>query len=562
MPEAELVVVVLAAGQGTRMKSSRPKVLHEIAGRPMLAHVLDGVAALAPERIVVVIGPGMDAVAELATSYPRTTTVVQAQRLGTGHAVAVAGAALGRARETADVLVVCGDTPLLRPETLRALVARRYRADAPDLLCLAFRPEDANQYGRVVVDEDGNVQRIVEFADADEAERANGLCNAGILLGAGAVLFSLVGALGNDNAKGEYYLTDVFALATAAGRRSAVLEGDPEDVLGVNSQGDRARAEEVFRQRLRDRGMAEGVTLLDPATTWLSADTDFGRDVVVEPAVFIGPGVALGDGVRVRAFSHLEGVRVEAGAVIGPFARLRPGSVIGSEARIGNFVEVKNATLGSGAKANHLSYVGDSAVGAGANVGAGTITCNYDGLAKHRTEIGAGAFIGSNTALVAPVRVGAGAIVGAGSTITRDVPADALAVARGEQREVPQGAARFRARRGAKGARSSSAPARKPAAGEKSATTGPAPKSQKQRSGKAAATRQKPAAKIAGKTRAASEAAAETKPAAKKIAAKKAAAKKTTTKKSVAKTKAKTKTAGGKTRRAAARAPVRGAKRK
>jgi len=499
MPEAELVVVVLAAGQGTRMKSSRPKVLHEIAGRPMLAHVLDSVAALAPDRVVVVAGPGMEPVAELAAAYPRTEIAVQAQRLGTGHAVAIAGAALGTAREAADVLVVCGDTPLLRPETLRSLVARRYHADAPDLLCLAFRPQNPNQYGRVVLDDEGGVRRIVEYADADESERANDLCNAGILLGDGAVLFPLVGALGNDNAKGEYYLTDVFALAAAAGRRSAVVEGDPEEVLGVNSQADRAQAEEVFHMRLLGRAMAEGVTLIDPTTVWLSADTRFGQDVVIEPAVFVGPGVSLGDGVRVRAFSYLEGVRIEAGAVIGPFARLRPGSVIGPDARIGNFVEVKNAVLGAGAKANHLSYVGDTAVGAKANIGAGTITCNYDGIAKHRTEIGAGAFIGSNTALVAPVRVGDGAIVGAGSTITRDVAADSLAVARGAQREVPQGAARFRARHGAPGDSAQQAPGKMKPAKKKPAKGKPVKKAAKKATAKKATAKKGATKKSASK---------------------------------------------------------------
>jgi len=557
MPEAELVVVVLAAGQGTRMKSNRPKVLHEIAGRPMLAHVLDSVAALAPDRVMVVLGPGMEEAAALTADHPRTETVVQAQRLGTGHAVAIAGAALGQARDAADVLVVCGDTPLLRPETLRAMVARRYQADAPDLLCLAFRPPHPNQYGRVVLDEDGGVRRIVEYADADESERANDLCNAGVVLGDGAVLFSLVGALGNDNAKREYYLTDVFALGAAAGRRSAVVEGDPEEVLGVNSQADRARAEEALHMRLLGRAMAEGVTLVDPTTVWLSADTRFGRDVVIEPAVYVGPGVSLGDGVRVRAFSYLEGVRVESGAVIGPFARLRPGSVIGPDARVGNFVEVKNAVLGAGAKANHLSYVGDTAVGERANIGAGTITCNYDGIAKHRTEIGVGAFIGSNTALVAPVRVGDRAIIGAGSTITRDVAADALAVARGEQREVPKGAARFRARRGGRKAVAKTATktaAKTAAGGKKAAEATPAKKS----AAKKAASKKTAAKKTASKKTAPKKKTASKKTASKTtMASNKAAAKK-----AGAKRAAGTKQAAAGKRRAASQSGARGRKRR
>ncbi len=456
MTSDKLAVVVLAAGQGTRIKSARPKVLHEVAGKSMLDHVLDAAATLAPERVVVVLGPNMEAAAAAAQARGETLrTVVQERRLGTGDAVARARPALegycdpgddGRQGPggSADVLVVFGDTPLLTAETLQAMVAARRASGAPALLCVAFRPEDPGHYGRVVCGPDGAVEKIVEYADASEAEREIGLCNGGILLGDGPVLMSLVARLDNDNAKGEYYLTDVFALARAAGQRVGIAEADPDEVMGVNSRAELAAAEALMQRRLRARALAEGATLIDPATVWLSADTVLGRDVTVQPNVFFGPGVVIGDGVEIRAFSHLEGARVEAGARVGPFARLRPGTVLGPGARVGNFVEVKNATLGAGAKANHLAYLGDAGVGAEANIGAGTITCNYDGLAKHRTEIGEGVFIGSNTALVAPVTVGKGAIVGAGSTITRDVAAGAVSVARGEQKDREGAAARLR----------------------------------------------------------------------------------------------------------------------
>jgi bifunctional UDP-N-acetylglucosamine pyrophosphorylase/glucosamine-1-phosphate N-acetyltransferase len=407
---------------------------------------------LDPERVVVVVAPGMHAVAEAVAGRPggRVRTAIQDRQLGTGHAVACAKKALAGyhgPRGTGDVLVVFGDTPLLTRETLSALCERRRAANAPDLLGLAFRPKDLAQYGRFVLDKKGQVLRIVEYADASPAERAIDLCNAGVLLGNGPVLFSLIERLGNDNAKGEYYLTDLFALAHAAGHRTGVGEADPDEVLGINSRTELAGAETILQNRLRASAMAGGATLVDPATVWFSADTRLGRDVVVQPNVFFGPGVVVGDDVEIRAFCHLEGATVEAGAVVGPYARLRPGTVVGVGARVGNFVEIKNTVLGPGAKANHLTYLGDAQVGAKANVGAGTITCNYDGFGKHLTSIGEGAFIGSNTALVAPVRIGKGAIVGAGSTITEDVAADALAVGRGPQEARPGAAKRFRKRR-------------------------------------------------------------------------------------------------------------------
>ena len=469
MKPAKLAVVILAAGQGTRMKSAYPKVLHEIAGKTMLDHVLDSVAALEPERIVVVVGAEMDQVAARATGHQGapTGTVVQDRQLGTGHALACAKPALEGyfgPDGAGDLLVVFGDTPLLTPETLRTMAAARAAPAPPDLLGLAFRPSDPGQYGRVVLDPDGRVTRIVEYADASAAERALDLCNGGVVLGQGPILISLTDRLGQENAKGEFYLTEIFALAGREGRPTAMIEADPEEVMGINTRADLAVAEAVVQIRLRARAMSQGATLIDPNTVWLSMDTRLGRDVTVHPNVRFGPGVAVHDGAEIRGFCDIEGATIEAGARIGPFARLRPGARVGTAARVGNFVEVKNATLGPGAKANHLSYLGDAEIGAEANIGAGTITCNYDGIAKHRSIIGRRAFIGSNTALVAPVTVGEDAIIGAGSTITRDVSDGAVAVARGTQRERAGAAKRFRARRRAAG--SKTAKSEKPVTGD------------------------------------------------------------------------------------------------
>ena len=428
------------------MKSAHPKVLHALAGRPMLAHVLAVAEQLAPERIVVVAGPGMEAVAEITRPHE---VAVQDERLGTGHAVGCARALLAPGQvgdDDFDLLVIYGDTPLLRLETLERMLARREGPDAPAIVGMAFRPDDPGRYGRVMLDSRDRVQRIVEFVDAGPAERSVELCNAGMLIADGGRLFSWIEALDNDNAKGEFYLTDVYALASAEDATAVMVEAPEEEVQGVNDRRELAMAEAVIQRRLRNRAMAAGATLIDPDSVWLSWDTRLARDVVVQPGVFFGPGVAVEEGVEIRAFSHLEGVRLGPGAIVGPFARLRPGTVLEQDARVGNFVEVKNARLGPGAKANHLTYLGDAEVGAKANIGAGTITCNYDGFAKHRTEIGAGAFIGSNSALVAPVKVGEDAIIGAGSTVTRDVAADALAVARGRQTSLEGGARKFRAK--------------------------------------------------------------------------------------------------------------------
>ncbi|HJP20843.1 MAG: bifunctional UDP-N-acetylglucosamine diphosphorylase/glucosamine-1-phosphate N-acetyltransferase GlmU [Alphaproteobacteria bacterium] len=435
--DKNLAVVVLAAGKGTRMESDLPKVLHPLAGRPLIAHVMASLAALEPQRIVVVVGPDMEDMAEVVAP---AQTVVQDPQLGTGHAVLQAREALSDF--SGDVLVFYGDSPLFRPQTLATLVAAR-----GDAACavLGFLPEGENQYGRLITTADGGLEAIVEWRDADAATRALPLCNSGVVAADGALLFELLDGVGNDNAKQEYYLTDMVAVARAQGLGCTFVEGDPEEVLGVNSRAELALAEAAVQSRLRAAAMAAGATLLDPDSVFFSFDTKLGRDVVVEPQVFFGPGTEIGDGVTVRAFSHIEGARVAAGATIGPFARLRPETEVGPGARVGNFVEVKKSSIEAGAKVNHLTYIGDARVGERANVGAGTITCNYDGFDKAFTDIGAGAFIGSNTALVAPVKIGDGAIVGAGSAITKDVEADALAVTRAPQTGREGWAGRFRA---------------------------------------------------------------------------------------------------------------------
>lgn len=445
MTDHRLAVVVLAAGMGTRMKSGRPKVLHEVAGKAMLDHVLDSVESLRPERTVVVVGAGMEAVSQASRGHQ---TVVQAPQQGTGHAVLCARGALegyhGEAGQ-GTVLVLYGDTPLLSNETLQRMWQLRQGAEPPALVGLGFRPADPGAYGRMLVDpNDGRLLRVIEAADADPAQLAVDLCNGGLLLGHGPSLFSLLDRVGKDNAKGEYYLTDVYGLAAGDGLTTRVVETEEEEILGVNSQAELARAEAAMQRRLRAAAMEGGVTLIDPETVWFSHDTRLSPDVVIEPGVFFGPGVSVESGVRIRAYSHLEGAHLAAGAVVGPYARLRPGTRLEEGAKVGNFVEIKNATLQAGAKANHLSYVGDATVGPKANIGAGTITCNYDGFNKHWTEIGAGAFIGSNTALVAPVKIGAGAIVAAGSTISRDVSADAIAIERADQKVRHGSAAKFR----------------------------------------------------------------------------------------------------------------------
>ncbi len=440
----ETAIVILAAGKGTRMKSGRAKVLHALAGQPMLHHVLATARALAPERLVLVLGPDMEEVGDtLPDAVPQAEIAIQQERLGSGHAVLMAKAAL--AGFTGDVLVLYGDVPLITEETLRALLAARRSGAA--LAVLAFEPEDSAAYGRLVVGPQGKLERIVERLDGDAATAEITLCNSGIMAVDGAHLFALLDGLGNENAKGEYYLTDIVAAARANGLDCVHALAAPEEVLGINDRAQLAEAEAVLQGRLRQAAMKNGATLLDPATTWFSVDTALGEDVTVGPNTVFGPGVRVADGVEIRAFCHLEGAQVGAGAIIGPYARLRPGAEIGAGAHIGNFVEVKQARVEKGAKINHLSYIGDARVGAGANIGAGTITCNYDGFTKSLSDIGAGAFIGSNSALVAPVVIGDGAVVAAGSVITRDVAPDAIAVARGEQSERAGAAARRRDRK-------------------------------------------------------------------------------------------------------------------
>lgn len=434
--------IILAAGKGTRMKSALPKVMHEIAGRSMIGHVLANLAPLGSQPNVVVVAPGMEQVAAEVSPLP---TAIQADQLGTGHAVGCARQALGNFPGT--VLVLYGDSPFITTATLRNLVTRRADADNPAVVVLGMRPADPAKYGRLVLDAKGHLERIVEWKEASEAERAINLCNSGVMAIDGKILWSLIDRVDNKNAKGEYYLTDIVELARRDGRACAVVEAPEAELMGVNSRAELAIAEGLFQDLRRTSAMEEGATLIDPKSVFFAADTKLGRDVVIGPHVFFGPGVSIADDVEIRAFSHIEGARIESGAIIGPFARLRPGAEIGVDAHVGNFVEVKNSILGAGAKANHLSYLGDADVGAKSNIGAGTITCNYDGYVKARTVIGAGAFIGSNSALVAPVKVGDGAIVGAGSVITRDVDADAIAVSRAEQ-VSRQGRARdFRAQR-------------------------------------------------------------------------------------------------------------------
>ena len=440
----EKAAVVLAAGLGTRMESARPKVLHEIAGRGMIFHVLAGLRELAFDRTVVVVGKDMD---ELARAVAPIPTAIQDPPLGTGHAVMAAKKAL--AGFSGDVLVLFGDTPLLTRATIERMIEARNGTGNPAVAVLGFRPDDPGAYGRLVV-EGGKLLRIVEAKDASAKEKKIGLCNAGLMAIDGARLFELLDAIDNKNAKSEYYLTDIVALARKKRWGAVAVEADdPSEVMGVNNRADLAVAEAVMQTRLRAAAMAKGVTMTDPTTVYLSHDTRFGRDVTVGPNVVFGRAVTVGNSVEIRAFCHIDGAIIGDGAIVGPFARLRPGARLGREVHVGNFVEVKEAVLDDGAKANHLSYIGDAHVGAGANIGAGTITCNYDGFFKSRTEIGAGAFIGSNTALVAPVKVGAGAITGAGSVITRDVAPDSLAIERSEQMEHKGWAVRFRDKKSA-----------------------------------------------------------------------------------------------------------------
>lgn len=443
MGDRSLLVVILAAGEGTRMASKVPKVLHKVAGRTMLHHVLEATRAAGATKVAVVIGPEReDVAAEAHRVAPDAQVFVQAERLGTAHAVLAARAALEEGAD--DVLVLYADTPLVKPETLLRL--RAPLAEGAGVAVLGFRPTDSTGYGRLVTEGD-RLLAIREEKDASADERAISFCNAGLMALAGADALPLLQRIGNLNAKGEYYLTDAVELARADGRPAVAIEADVEEVAGVNSRIQLAEAEAIMQARLRQAAMAEGATLVAPETVFFSADTRLGRDVLVEPHVVFGPGVSVGDDVIIHSFCHLEGATLEAGVTIGPYARLRPGTRLDQGVRIGNFVETKASHLEKGAKVNHLSYVGDAHVGANANLGAGTITCNYDGFAKYRTEIGEGAFVGVNSALIAPVTIGKGAYVGTGAVITDDVPEDALALARSRQVVKEGWASALRARR-------------------------------------------------------------------------------------------------------------------
>ena len=449
MNRDRIAVIVLAAGLGTRMKSDLPKVLHRVAGRAMLDLVLDAAAALKPERTVVVSGPGMDAVEALCARRPlKSAVAIQKDRLGTAHAVRAAEKALGKFDGT--VLVLFGDSPLIKADTLKRMVKALKSKKAPTLAFLGFRPEDPGSYGRFLFDETGAVERIVEARDIAPDMDVSDICNGGAMAADGRHLFKLLAQVKPANAQKEYYLTDLVAIAAKRGLGTVIVEGGAEEPLGVNSRFDLAVVEQEMQHRLRLAAMAGGVTMIDPTTVFLSWDTKLGRDIVLEPNVFFGPGVKVADGVTIKANSHIDGAEIGLGCIVGPFARLRPGAKLARDVHVGNFVEVKNAALDDGVKANHLSYLGDAHVGAGTNVGAGTITCNYDGYGKFHTEIGKNVFIGSDVALVAPVAVGDGAVIGAGSVVTRDVSADALTVTRAEQKEIKGWAKRRRDSKAAK----------------------------------------------------------------------------------------------------------------
>lgn len=441
--QRRFAVVILAAGQGTRMRSDTHKVLHPIASRPLLLHLLDRVDALGAEKRVVVVGKGREQV-EAAIAGRDVAIAVQAEQKGTGHAVQQATEAL--AGYDGPVLILYGDTPFVEVETLRRMLDRLNGDDGPGVVVLASSPPDPLKYGRIILGEGDRIAKMVEYKDATEEERAVPLCNSGMMAVRARDLFRWLGEVGNDNAAGEYYLPDVVNIAAAERREAVVIEGDPYETAGVNSRAELAHLELEWQRRRREQVLDEGATLIDPESVWFAYDTKLGRDVTVEPHVVFGPGVQVADGATIHAFSHIEGAIIGLKASIGPFARIRPGTKLGERTKVGNFVELKKAEVGEGAKVNHLSYVGDASIGAAANIGAGTITCNYDGFGKYRTEIGARAFIGSNTALVAPVRVGDGAVVGAGSVITEDVEPDSLALERAEQKGIAGWAKRFRER--------------------------------------------------------------------------------------------------------------------
>ncbi|RDV07601.1 bifunctional UDP-N-acetylglucosamine diphosphorylase/glucosamine-1-phosphate N-acetyltransferase GlmU [Sphingorhabdus pulchriflava] len=435
---SNIAAIILAAGKGTRMKSDLHKVLHPIAGRPMLMHLMASVDALEPAKKVVVVGDKADQLRDALGDSAET--VVQEPQLGTGHAVQQAESALKDF--DGDVLILYGDVPFVPTSTMQAMIDRLHSDDNPEVVVLGFEPEDTLQYGRIVATGD-RIEWMVEHKDATEKQRQTKLCNSGLMAVRSKDLFALLARVTNNNAAGEYYLVDIVNIAVQDGRHCHVVKTDPYDVTGINSRGELAAMEAEWQKRRRVQAMADGASLIAPETVWFSYDTQLGRDVLIEPNVFFGPGVRVADNVKIRANSHIEGAVIGEGCEVGPFARLRPGTVLEEKAKIGNFVETKKAHLGKGAKANHLTYLGDAEIGAKANIGAGTITCNYDGYFKYKTEIGEGAFIGSNSALIAPVKIGRDAIVAAGSAVSRDVADGDLRMVRAEQLVKPGWADRF-----------------------------------------------------------------------------------------------------------------------
>lgn len=440
---SNLAIIILAAGKGTRMKASLPKVLHPIGGKPMLHHVLDCAAQLKPTKTVVVLSPGAEDIATSVKKYaPKASIAIQSKPLGTAHAVMAAENALKGHKGA--VLVCYADTPFIAADTLKQLVAALKNNT---VAVLGFEPKDPADYGRLVTNKKGELEAIVETREASVAIKKIGLCNSGVMGFDGSKLFTLLKQVKPNNSKKEYYLTDMVEIVRKAKGSAVVVKAPEAEVLGVNSQSQLAEAESLFQNILRQRAMENGVRMVDPTTIYLRADTKFGKDVVLHPHIIFADGVVVGDGVEIRSFSHIEKATLGSGTIVGPFARIRPGTETGENVHIGNFVEIKNSKLAKGAKVNHLSYVGDSEVGEEANIGAGTITCNYDGVNKYKTEIGDGAFIGSNSSLVAPVKIGKGAMIGAGSTITKNVEADALAINSMPQKTEKNGAKRLRTSR-------------------------------------------------------------------------------------------------------------------
>ncbi len=441
--QRRFAVVILAAGQGTRMRSDTHKVLHPIASRPLLMHLLERVDALGADKRVVVVGKGRDQV-EIALKGRDVAIVHQSEQKGTGHAVQQAASTLGD--YDGAVLILYGDTPFVEADTLERMLERLDGEGGPGVVVLASCPAHPAKYGRIILGQGDRIAKMVEYRDATDEERAVRLCNSGMMAVRARDLFRWLDQVDNDNAAKEYYLPDIVNIAAGEERQAVMIEGDPYETAGVNSRAELAHLELEWQRRRREQALDEGATLIDPESVWFAYDTKLGRDVTVEPHVVFGPGVEIADGAIIHAFSHIEGAIIGARASIGPFARIRPGTRLADKTKVGNFVELKKAEVGEGAKINHLSYVGDSEIGAASNIGAGTITCNYDGFGKYRTVIGEGAFIGSNTALVAPVTIGARAIIGAGSVITRDVEPDSLAVERSDQKGIAGWAKRFRER--------------------------------------------------------------------------------------------------------------------